>query len=295
MDKTYEQLLEENRQLATDNKRLKNEYDKLGKMYDELSLSYEDALLLYDRAKEQLRIENELRIARDIQMAMVPGVFPKREGLDMYAEMTPAREVGGDFYGYVMQGDKLYFCVGDVSGKSVPASLFMTQATRLFRTLATQNIMPAEICTFMNDSLTDGNTTRIFTTFFLGLVDLQTGHLDFCNCGHNAPIIGDAEGHFNLLKMIPNIPIGAIPKFQFHGEQIDCIKGKTIFLYTDGLSEAENKKHELFDNKRIMDILKASCLKNAQQVIETLTSEVEKYRNGAEPNDDLTMMYLKIL
>lgn len=294
MDKTYEQLLEENLQLAADNERLKDEYNKLGQMYDELSLSYEDALLLYDRAKEQLRIENELRIARDIQMSMVPCVFPKRDGLDMYAEMTPAKEVGGDLYGYVMQGDKLYFCVGDVSGKGVPASLFMAQATRLFRTLAAQGMMPAEICTHMNDSLTDGNVTRMFTTFFLGLVDLKTGHFDFCNCGHNIPIIGDAEGHTDLLKMTTNLPIGTMPKFQFMGEQVDCIKGKTLFIYTDGLVEAENKEYEQFGKDRMLDILRTSCLETARQLIETMTSEVKKHRNGEEPNDDLTMMYLKI-
>ena len=130
------------------------------------------------KAKQE-RMEGELNVAREIQMSMVPSVFPQYEGLDMYATMTPAKEVGGDLYGYQLQGDKLYFCVGDVSGKGAPASLFMAQVTRLFRTLATQNLMPADICSRINDAMSgEDNEKCMFVTFFLGLLDLRTGHLD---------------------------------------------------------------------------------------------------------------------
>lgn len=123
--------------------------------------------------------------------------------------MTPAKEVGGDLYGYLLQGDKLYVAVGDVSGKGVPASLFMAQATRLFQTMAKQGMMPAEICTHMNDALSgDDNENGMFVTFWLGLVDLQTGHLNYCNAGHNPPIIGGGDHHGDFLDMIPNAPIG---------------------------------------------------------------------------------------
>ena len=166
----------------------------------------------------QERIESELRIARDIQMSMVPSLFPEREGLDMYASMTPAKEVGGDLYGYLLMGDKLYFAVGDVSGKGVPASLFMAQATRLFLTLAKQGMMPAEICTRMNDALSgEDNENGMFVTFWLGLLDLTTGHLDFCNAGHNPPVIGGGEHHGEFLDMIPNAPIGLWPGLEYEG------------------------------------------------------------------------------
>ena len=155
-------------------------------------------------AKE--RIESELRIARDIQMSMVPGVFPKYKGLDMYAEMTPAKEVGGDLYGYVMQGDNLYFCVGDVSGKGVPASLFMAQSARLFRTLAAEGMMPANIATRMNNELVEGNDRNMFVTMFIGLLHLDTGRLDFCNCGHNAPVY---DGQFLKMQYV-NQMIGVL-------------------------------------------------------------------------------------
>jgi serine phosphatase RsbU (regulator of sigma subunit) len=244
----------------------------------------------------QERIESELRIARDIQMSMVPSVFPEREGLDMYGSMTPAKEVGGDLYGYLMLGDKLYFAVGDVSGKGVPASLFMAQATRLFLTLAKQGMMPAEICSRINDALSgDDNENSMFVTFWLGLVDLTTGHLDFCNAGHNPPIIGDGENGGEFLDMIPNAPIGLLPGLEYEGEEIDSIKGRPLFIYTDGLNEAENPEQEQFGDDHLLDILRSTHFDNTQQVIETLKTEVEKHRNGAEPNDDLTMMCLRVM
>ena len=243
----------------------------------------------------QERIESELRIARDIQMSMVPSLFPEREGLDMYASMTPAKEVGGDLYGYLLMGDKLYFAVGDVSGKGVPASLFMAQATRLFLTLAKQGMMPAEICTRINDALSgDDNENGMFVTFWLGLLDLTTGHLDFCNAGHNPPVIGGGEHHGEFLDMIPNAPIGLWPGLEYKEEQIDSIKGRPLFIYTDGLNEAENLQQEQFGDDRLLTFLRNTHFNTAQQVIEALKAEVETHRNGAEPNDDLTMMCLRI-
>jgi serine phosphatase RsbU (regulator of sigma subunit) len=242
----------------------------------------------------QERIESELRIARDIQMSMVPSIFPEREGLDMYASMTPAKEVGGDLYGYLMQGDQLYFAVGDVSGKGVPASLFMAQATRLFLTLAKQGMKPAEICTHMNDALSGAdNENGMFVTFWLGMLDLQTGHLDFCNAGHNPPVIGGGDSKGEFLKMEANAPIGLWPDLKYVGEEIDTIKGRPLFIYTDGLNEAENPQQEQFGDKRLLDILRNTHFDSAQQVVDTLKAEVEKHRNGAEPNDDLTMMCLR--
>ena len=243
----------------------------------------------------QERIESELRIARDIQMSMVPSLFPEREGLDMYASMTPAKEVGGDLYGYLLMGDKLYFAVGDVSGKGVPASLFMAQATRLFLTLAKQGMMPAEICTRINDALSgDDNENGMFVTFWLGLLDLTTGHLDFCNAGHNPPVIGGDEHHGEFLDMIPNAPIGLWPGLEYEGEEIDTIKGRPLFIYTDGLNEAENPQKEQYGDDRLLEFLRNTHFDTAQQVIEALKAEVETHRNGAEPNDDLTMMCLKV-
>ena len=247
----------------------------------------------YDQLEEvttqKERIESELRIARDIQMSMVPGAFPEHEGLDMYASMTPAKEVGGDLYGYVLQGDNLYFCVGDVSGKGVPASLFMAQSARLFRTLAAEGMMPAAITSRMNNELVAGNDNLMFVTMFIGLVNLTTGHLSFCNAGHNAPVI---DGEFLCMKK--NLPLGVFADYDYQGEELESISGRQLFIYTDGLNEAENPAYEQFGNDRLLDMLRSAHDDTAQQVVDTLKAAVESHRNGAEPNDDLTMMCLRV-
>ena len=244
---------------------------------------------------EQERIESELQIARDIQMSMVPSTFPNREGLDMYASMAPAREVGGDLYGYVLNEDKLYFCLGDVSGKGVPASLFMAQVTRLFQTLAKQGMQPAEMCTRINDALSgEDNESLMFVTFFLGLINLKTGHLSFCNAGHNPPVIGGTPSNGDFLKMEPNAPFGLWPGLQYVGEEIENIKGRALLIYTDGLNEAENHQLQRFGDDRLLSILRCTYFESSKQVVETLATAVEKHRNGAEPNDDLTIMCIRV-
>ena len=243
-------------------------------------------------AKE--RMEGELSIARDIQMSMVPSHFPDYQGLDMHASMTPAKEVGGDLYGYVLQGDKLYFCLGDVSGKGVPASLFMAQSTRLFHTLATQQLQPAEICNHMNRELSgEDNVNGMFVTLFLGLLDLKTGHLTFCNAGHNPPVIDAGTPEAAFIDMQPNAPIGLWAELDYEQEEIESIMGRAFFIYTDGLNEAEDAQQNQFGDDRLLDILRSNQYETARGMVTRLAKDVEQHRNGAEPNDDLTMLCLK--
>ena len=259
-----------------------------------LATAHEQLQEAYDKLEETTavkeRIESELRIARDIQMSMVPSLFPEYEGLDMFAAMTPAKEVGGDLYGYVLQGDALYFCVGDVSGKGVPASLFMAQSARMFRTLASENMMPADIAVRMNNALAENNDTGMFVTMFIGLLNLKTGHLDYCNCGHNAPVI---DGQFMKMQY-ENQPLGLWEDDPFYGESLDDVRGKRILVYTDGLNEAENPQQELLGNARLLELMADNQLITSRQVIEKLMNAVEEHRAGADPNDDLTLMCLSI-
>ncbi len=265
---------------------------KLHKAHEALKEAYDQ---LEETTTIKERMESELRIARDIQMSMVPCMFPIYPGLDMFASMMPAREVGGDLYGYMLTDHKLYFSVGDVSGKGVPASLFMAQATRLFQTLAKQGMTPAEICTRINDALSgEDNEGNMFVTMFLGLLDLESGHLWFCNAGHNPPILGDPGKGCDFIQMHPNAPIGVLPGLEFQGDEIENIKGKPLFVYTDGLNEAENPAHEQFGDDRLLAFLRSCSFESARQVIQDITADIDKHRNGAEPNDDLTMMCLNI-
>ena len=262
-----------------------------------LRVAHEKLQVAYDQLEEATahreRIESELRIARDIQMSMVPNIFPNREGLDIYAKIEPAKEVGGDLYGYLLMGDELYFCLGDVSGKGVPASLFMAQATRLFRTLATQHMMPAEIATRMNAALSEDNEQGMFVTLFIGCIDLKEGSMNFCNAGHNPPYIGDKLGG-EFLEMLPNAPIGLWPGLEYDGECIDDINGKMLVVYSDGLNEAENREQEQFGDDHILELLQTMPEASAQQTIEALYGAVQEHRDGAEPNDDLTIMSIRI-
>ena len=208
----------------------------------------------------------------------------------MFAAMTPAKEVGGDLYGYVLQGDILYFCVGDVSGKGVPASLFMAQSARLFRTLASENMVPADIAVRMNNALAENNETGMFVTMFIGQLNLKTGHLDYCNCGHNAPVL---DGEF-LKMQYENQPLGLWEDDPFYGESIDDIRNKQLLVYSDGLNEAENPQQELLGNARLLELMASAKSLSSQQVIEMLLNAVEEHRAGADPNDDLTLLCLTV-
>ena len=264
-------------------RRLKKANIQLKEAYDQLEET--------TTAKE--RIESELRIARDIQMSMVPSEFPTCDRLDIFARMTPAKEVGGDLYDtQLIDGCRLYFCVGDVSGKGVPASLFMAQSIRLFRAMAKQGMPPADIANYLNRELCEGNDNAMFVTMFIGLIELETGKMTFCNCGHNPPVIccGTHEAHF--INMEPNAPLGIIPEVTFVGETIKDIRHKPFLIYTDGLNEAENQLQEQLGDERLLDYLQQTPFTSAQALVNGLTSLVEHHREGAEPNDDLTMLCL---
>ena len=264
---------------------------KLHKAHNELKAAY-DQLEETTSAKE--RIESELRIARHIQESMVPNEFPQRSDFDLYASMTAAKEVGGDLYDYLIIGDNLCFCVGDVSGKGVPAALFMAQVIRLFRAMVKRNYTPAKLATELNAELSEHNDDGMFITMFIGVVNLRTGKLDFCNAGHNPPILGNGN-ESRFLKMEPNAPIGLWEGLKYEGEVIDDIRGHLFFVYTDGLNEAENTQLEQFGDEQVLNVVKSASQLNPRDMVDTMKNEVNRHRNGADPNDDLTMLCLHVV
>ena len=242
------------------------------------------------------RIEGELRIARNIQMAMVPSVFPpfpERKEIDLFAAMTPAKEVGGDFYDYFILKDKLYFCIADVSGKGIPGSLLMAVSKNLFRVVAQPGLLPAQIARQINETVSPENEQMMFVTMFIGRADLKTGRLDYCNCGHNPPVLMK-EGKSCFLDVTPNTPLGVCAEWEFEGEFIEDIRHQPILFYTDGLNEAENLAHEQFGNDRMLAVLDAAPFTSAQESVERLTGAVARFVDGAEASDDLTLLCLKI-
>ena len=261
--------------------------NRLKKAHNALQTAYEQ---LEETTTAKERMESELRIARNIQMSMVPSVFPEIDGLDMFASMTPAKEVGGDLYNYLLVDDKLYFCIGDVSGKGVPASLFMAIATRGFRTLALTGKTPAEIATRLNYELTENNEEGMFVTMFICRLDMKLKRLEYCNAGHNPPLIGNADGQYSFLDVIPNAPIGLWPGLEFEGEEIEYLSDRKMLLYTDGLNEAENRQQEQYGDDRIVKLLTSLSASSCRDIVEALKADTDRFRDGAEQNDDLTLL-----
>ena len=241
------------------------------------------------------RMERELQIARNIQMGMVPHDFDLGKKVDLYASMVPAREVGGDLYDCFVQDDKLYLCIGDVSGKGVPASLFMSVARAMFRVVARQGLAPAEIARRINDTVSEKNDQMIFVTMFLAAVDLKTGVMEYCNCGHNAPVLFPGPDKAPaFLDCLSNTALGIASGFDYEGQRVDDMRGKILFLYTDGLNEAENADHEQFGNDRMLACLGDGPFLDARSLIDRLSEAVASHVAGAEASDDLTMLCLRI-
>ena len=242
------------------------------------------------------RIESELRIARGIQMGMIPKIFPpfpERDDLALAARLLPAKEVGGDLYDFFIEDEKLYFIIGDVSGKGIPASLVMAVTCRLFRSAASHLDKPEEIITSLNDSLADGNELNMFCTAFLGVLDLKTGHLRYCNAGHNAPLIIGATGRVLPLDVVPNLPLGLFGGFPYEGQELQLDKQMMIYLFTDGVNEAENNQKELFGDLRLAALLKRNASQEPSDIIDTTFAEVSSHADGAEQSDDITVMCIK--
>ena len=243
-------------------------------------------------------IENELDIARKIQMAMLPTrfpPFPDYPNINAYGEVIPAKEVGGDLFDFFIRENKLFFCVGDVSGKGVPASIVMAMTRSFFRSFSSYLNSPAQIVTQMNDSLSgEGNDQSMFVTLFLGVLDLTTGELKYCNAGHNAPIHQSPITN-NQLDCISNLPLGVLGGFAYQEQESKLEIGDTLFLYTDGLTEAENSTHEQFGEQRMGERLSVSGERTPQKIIESMQQAVASFVGDAEQSDDLTMFAIRLL
>lgn len=256
--------------------------------------------LLEATAKNQ-RMENELYIANAIQMAMLPKVFPPFHDLlnvNLYGLVAPAKEVGGDLYDFYVRHGKLFFCIGDVSGKGVPAALVMAMTRSLFRTVTAREEDPANIMKEMNHSLSEQNTSNMFLTLFIGVLDTKTGVLDYCNAGHNAPVhlrLDDLRFTIDPLPVVPNLPLGVEGSFAFKAQQMTMQENDLLFLYTDGLTEAENTRHEQFGEERMVEGLRVTGdgLSSPRKMVERMQAQVEAFREGAEQSDDLTMLAIR--
>ena len=253
---------------------------------------------LVNLSNRQERIESELNIARNIQMAMLPKrfpPFPDYPNLNAYGIVVPAKEVGGDLFDFHIRDNKLFFCIGDVSGKGVPASLVMVVTRSLFRGFTSYLDSPEQIMLQMNSALTgEENDQNMFVTLFLGVLDLSSGKLLYCNAGHDAPVLlSKVKSQF---PVIPNLPLGVLPDFAYVEQSATLQAGDSIFLYTDGLTEAENVEHELFGKDGIMQAIESwSADQTASELIEEMQKTVASFVGNAQQSDDLTLFAIRYL
>jgi len=254
---------------------------------------------LQDATAQKASIESDLRIASNIQMGMLPVKFPTsadRDDVQLFASLTPAKQVGGDLFDFYFRDEKLFFCIGDVSGKGVPASLFMAVTRSTFRTVSVHESMPDRIMTTMNKTIADMNKTHMFVTLFVGVLDLPTGRLHYCNAGHDAPLlVGAGVGE---LPCDANIPVGFRPKWKFSLQEAHIFTGTTIFLFTDGLTEAMDANKSQFQMERVNDVANRALANHQQeprQLIAQMTEAVHQFVGNAEQSDDLTMMAIQYI
>ncbi len=251
---------------------------------------------LKDTTASKASMENELKIAHGIQMSMLPKTypaFPDRHDIDIYGQVMPAKAVGGDLYDFFIRDEKLFFCIGDVSGKGVPASLVMAVTRSLFRNIAAHTTSPEKMVAGLNDALSDNNETSMFVTIFVGVLDLATGRLCYSNAGHNMPLLLTAD-ETTIMSCDPNIPAGVMAGWSFTSQQIDMKPGMTIFLYTDGLNEAEDIHHNQFDMERVQQTA-ATAVRQPQALIMAMKEAVEQFVGEAEQSDDLTMFAIQYI
>ena len=240
------------------------------------------------------KMENELHIASKIQMSMIPKIFPPfptRKDIDMAAAIVPAKEVGGDLYDFFIRDEKLFFCVGDVSGKGVPASMVMAVTRSLFRSVSSREDSPSAIVSSINDSMADMNESNMFVTFFCGVLNLSDGQIKYCNAGHNAPLL--LTDNIESLNVVPNLPIGILKGMSYSEQETSFRYDDAIFLYTDGITEAENINHELFGLERLKHSL--SGRKASFKHLEQVQRVVARFVNGAPQSDDMTMLFIHYL
>ncbi len=237
------------------------------------------------------RMESELNVARNIQMGMLRTDFPPQ----LYAMLNPAKEVGGDLYDFTIKGDQLYFAIGDVSGKGVPASLMMAITRAALRFVAGLALPMNETLSRINNSVSDTNSNNMFVTLFVGRIDMKTLHMNFCNAGHNPLVILPPDGEPYFLKAKANLAIGLFEDFTYEAESLDLKPGTRIIAYTDGVNEAENTDMDLYGNERMMETIRQMDRNmDGNTAVNLLFDSVKNFANGNPQNDDITIMSILV-
>ncbi len=275
-----------------------DELEQLANRFNEMSTNlqrYIDDLENITKQKE--RIESELNIASRIQLDMLPMIFPPFpdiQSIDIFASMSAAKQVGGDFYDFfLINPNKLCFVIGDVSGKGIPASLFMVISKTLIKSEAIRDISPAEVLYNVNNSLNEGNDEMMFVTVLLCMIDLTTGEVNFANGGHNPPVLMKEERGVDFVQLNKSKILGVFPDFPFSNQKLMLAPGETLFLYTDGVTEAMNPDNHQYSEKQLQQTLSGLQGLSVEKIEVEVQETIKDFVKDAEQSDDITMLIVR--
>lgn len=249
-------------------------------------------------AEAAARIDKELEFAKEIQYSALPSVFPpypNRKDFEIYAQMIAAKEVGGDFYDFYMLGDStLAFMIADVSGKGIPAAMFMMQAKTIIKDLAESGLELSEVFATANKKLCENNDAGMFVTAWMGILDLKTGRLKFVNAGHNPPLVRQEDGEFAYLKARSGMVLAGMDGIKYRQNELQLTPGDQIFLYTDGVTEATDKNNQLYGEERLLETVNRNIVMDTRKLCEAVKSDVDQFAGEAPQFDDITMLSVEI-
>ena len=274
---------------------------------DDLSVTIEKAIdqinYVHQMQKEHSQLESlkgDLAIASEIQQAILPRVFPPfpeiADKLDIAASMTPAKDVGGDFYDlFRIDDDRIGFVIADVSGKGIPAAIFMAVSRTLIRATGVRGGSPAECIAYSNKLLAAESVDCMFVTVFYGIININTGEINYCNAGHNPPYVLKHDGKVEPLPTMGDCMVGAIDGLPYHEATLQLEKGDALVMYTDGVTEAMNIDYQQFGEERLKETLEDVAMHNCQEMVDAIKSDVAAFAGEAEQSDDITVLTLKRL
>ena len=275
-------------------------------------IDLDDLQITIDKAVEQIEyirtaqkehtqlvdIQSDLSVAREIQQAILPRTFelsmPDAASVDIYASMHAAKDVGGDFYDFFPIDDhRIGFTIADVSGKGVPAAIFMAVSRTLIKATGLRDMGSNECMRTVNDILCGESVGSMFVTVFYGIYDLKTGLVDFTNAGHNPPYILHADGTVEMVKSECNLVLGALEGIDYKNGSLQLEPGDTLVMYTDGVTEAENKVQAQFENSRLEAVLAEMKGSSSKQIVDTVNAKVKEFSDGAPQSDDITQLVIR--
>ena len=274
---------------------------------DDLSVTIEKAIeqINFIKAMQQEHmqlesIKSDLAVASEIQQAILPRIFPpfpeNAQEIDIAASMNAAKDVGGDFYDFFrIDDDHISFVIADVSGKGVPAAIFMAVSRTLIRATGIRGVTPSECITYCNSLLVEESVNCMFVTAFYGIYNLRTGEVTYTNAGHNPPYVVKADGSIHRLPITKNVLVGFVEEFQYTEDTVQLEHGDTLLLYTDGVTEAINSKCEEYGSERLKAVLARHAQSGCQEMIDAVKADVKAFAGEEEQSDDITLLAIKRL